>query len=272
VCVGMRVSDSVLGHQQLFQKSVLYDTWNVTMKAGRNVLGVQVGHGWYGSFAASCKAAKPTATECHAAAQGHSNPLKCLPYCWESPSTQGKLGQRAVILVLRGRNSSTVVVSDLSWRQGHGSVTSDDIYKGETQDLKVAKTLQGWDTVAFGSSANWAHAVDVVAPGGELVAAAYPHIAVAKNIPVQTPQSTVRLGPGSYLITFARNTAALIQMAVPPLRVPCNVSIVTHEQLNQSTGSGAGPFRPRRCFYSLLAQRRSLSQRNSAILDISICS
>ena len=49
---GQLVQPDVLGHQQLFERTVLYNTYEAPVRAGTNTIGVEVGNGWYGSFAA----------------------------------------------------------------------------------------------------------------------------------------------------------------------------------------------------------------------------
>ena len=94
----------VLGHQQLFERTVLYDTYVVNLAEAENVIGIELGRGWYGSFAASCAAVRPTQVECSAAASGHANPMVCLPYCWQAPAVQGSLGSPSIraVLLLKG--------------------------------------------------------------------------------------------------------------------------------------------------------------------------
>lgn len=236
---GKRATDAVLGHQTVYERTVLYDTYDVSrlLKHGENAIGVEVGNGWYGSFETSCQAVASNKQDCAVAMHGHSNPLKCLPTCWQAQP--GALGNQSVLLqlsVMDSAGNQTRLVSDLTWKQSAGVVVSDDIYKGETQDLRLEQ--EGWDTPGFDAS-GWASADAVVPPDGKLLAAAYPPIRVANT--TLSSQSIERLGVGRYLVDFGKNTAAIIRLEVPMSTDELTIKLTTHEQLNAS-GEPAGPY------------------------------
>ena len=237
---GKAVTDAVLGHQTVYERTVLYDTHDVAtqLKQGNNTIGIEVGNGWYGSFEESCKQVAASAQDCTAAEHSHSNPHLCLPYCWQQHP--GQLGNRSVMVLLSTADASgatATVVSDLSWQQSQGELVSDDIYKGEVRDMRKAQPA-GWDTPDFDAS-SWAPAGPAVAPDGDLASAAYPPVRIA-NATLEA-RSVSRLGSGRWLFDFGVNTAALIRLELPSSTAGTSVYITTHEQLSKN-GSGAGPY------------------------------
>ena len=283
---GANVTDAVLGHQTVYERTVLYDSYDVTtlLKAGSvNVIGVEVGRGWYGSFEDSCSAVAPSATDCTAAQHGHSNPLKCLPYCWQQQP--GQLGNRSIMMMLsvRGSSGSTthIVSNNSTWRQSSGSLVHDDIYKGEVRDYRLAE--EGWDTASFDAS-HWQPATAAVPPGGDLVPAAYPPVRVINDTgrqPVAVWQVGGK-GSGRWMFDFGYNTAALIRLELPASigtaagAAGTNITITTHEQLGANCSSrqsrsdcsnigGGGPYPSTQTFIlggdnSSVAQRRRVMQ------------
>ena len=267
---GVPVTNAVLGHQTLYERTVLYDAYSVghlLYPGAQNAIGVEIGNGWYGSFEASCKAAAPTPLDCAAAKQGHGNPHVCLPYCWQAGQSQGQLGERSVMVALiSGSAAGALAVSDLTWQQHKGPVVADDIYFGETQDARLA--LPGWDTVDFDAS-SWIRANRAADPGGALVAASSPPIRFRNttSTPVPTtiplsPRAIRRLSTGTYVLDFGYNSAAMIRVELGAAAAAAgaasvlNITITTHEQVHPGTGAGNGPY---------VGRKSSLATKNPSV-------
>ena len=118
-----------------YRKTLCYQTYDVTglLRAGENVLGVEVGDGWY-----------------------------CCPQT--QPPIDGLQPDHTLLFQLEvtgadGRRQ--IVISDESLQCSEGEVRSSDLFDGEAQDWNQARP--GWDAPGF-DAAGWAQPVAVPAP------------------------------------------------------------------------------------------------------------
>ena len=118
-----------------YRKTLCYQTYDVTglLRAGENVLGIEVGDGWY-----------------------------CCPQT--QPPIDGLQPDHTLLFQLEvtgadGRRQ--IVVSDESLQCSEGEVRSSDLFDGEAQDWNQARP--GWDAPGF-DAAGWAQPVAVPAP------------------------------------------------------------------------------------------------------------
>jgi len=165
---------------------VLYVTHDVTdhMKAGRNAVGVMLGHGWY-----SAEADIPP-----------------------SPSHREPYGDRPRLILQMnveftdGRTSS--VVSDKSWKTAAGPVTYNDYSNGETYDARLDKP--GWDTPGHDDS-DWDQAAVLDGPSGKMVAQMMPPIRVMKTF---KPVRLLSPKKGVYVYDFGQNFSGWTRLRI----------------------------------------------------------
>lgn len=120
-----------------YRKTLCYQTYDVTglLRAGENVLGIEVGDGWY-----------------------------CCPQT--QPPIDGLQPDHTVLFQLEVTGADgrrRVIVSDGALRCREGEVRASDLFDGESQDLRLA--TPGWDAPGFDAGA-WApgRAVDPPLP------------------------------------------------------------------------------------------------------------
>lgn len=125
---GKRVGDAYLTPGWTsYNKRLAYQVYDVTslLKQGRNAIGMQLGSGWYRGYLAW---------------NGNKN-------------SYGKDLALLFQLEIRYSDGSTeLVLSDGSWKSSTGSITSSEIYHGETIDARREKT--GWCLPGY-NDADW---------------------------------------------------------------------------------------------------------------------
>jgi alpha-L-rhamnosidase len=210
---GVVVDDGVLGHQTTYEKTILYNTGDLThlLVEGNNTVGVELGHGWY------------TLEEAKMKGSG--------------------LGNMSVKLVLTAETSDHTVrvVSDKSFRQHAGPIVADNIYDGEVYDGRLEQV--GWSTPTF-DAASWTAAEGVPDPGGNLKSATvYPKLARTNAYNpvsiVDSSASATAMNPFTFnkVISFGQNIAGWVRVKVPPHHCTgCNLTIIHSEQLNGADG------------------------------------
>lgn len=159
-----------------YRKTVLYDTFDVTplLKAGRNVLGVMLGNGFF-------------------------NVEK---YPGRYTKLVGSFGRPKLILQLRllfADGSQRLIVSDGSWRTHPGPIVLSSVYGGE--DFDARREPDGWDRPGF-SAGSWSRATPVASPGGRLRAQNVPPVEVARTL---KPVAVTRPKPGVYVYDLGEN-------------------------------------------------------------------
>ena len=118
-----------------YRKTLCYQTYDVTglLRAGENVLGIEVGDGWY-----------------------------CCPQT--QPPIDGLQPDHTVLFQLEVTGADgrrRVVASDERLRCSEGEVRASDLFDGEAQDLRLA--TPGWDAPGFDAGA-WAKPRAVAPP------------------------------------------------------------------------------------------------------------
>jgi alpha-L-rhamnosidase len=177
---GQRIGDHVLDPAfTRYDKRVLYMTYDVTaaIKEGDNAVGVVLGNGWYNS---QTKAA------------------------WRFD--KAKWRQRPALLcqleVEFGDGSSTVIVSDGSWKTSTGPVVFNAIRQGTTYDARLE--MPGWNTAVFDDS-KWVGAEEVAGPAGKLKAQMMPPVKVVETI---KPVKILEPESGVYVFDLGQNFRA----------------------------------------------------------------
>jgi len=192
---GEKIGDHVLdpattyyNNDQPFElhSRVLYVTYDVTdyLRAGKNVVAVMLGHGWYST------------EEDIPPAPSFRDPYGDRPKLILQMNVQLREGRRVNIL------------SDETWKACPGPITYNDYCNGETYDARLEKS--GWSTPAYDDS-SWSKAQTVDAPDGELNSQLIPPIKVVKTIkPVRilNPEENV------YIYDFGQNFSGWTRLHV----------------------------------------------------------
>ncbi|WP_114576383.1 family 78 glycoside hydrolase catalytic domain [Saliphagus sp. LR7] len=176
---GERVGDRVLDPAWTqYDERALYSTYDVTdaLHEGENILGIQVGRGWFGKRAQDWP--------------GFGSPRAICQV--EIEYEDG-----------RSRTLST----DGSWRAIRGPIVENDIYDGETYDARRARS--GWDEPGF-DDGDWDDARLVEGPGGDLRPQRTPPIRVTETL----APTDVREGDDGPIIDFGQNLVGWVELAI----------------------------------------------------------
>ena len=162
----------------------VYQTYDITslMKSGENVVGAFLGKGWYGSRLG-----------------------------WKSQA-EYPYGPAPMRLFLELHldftdNSSTVIISDGSWKGIQGPIQDSTLYDGEQYDAR--KEEPGWDAPGF-DDRHWA-AVSAVPLGVQLTAQRSNPIRVIESI---RPRSVTSPATGTYVYDLGQNMAGWVRLRV----------------------------------------------------------
>ncbi|KAH3761250.1 Alpha-L-rhamnosidase N-terminal domain protein [Pelomyxa schiedti] len=173
---GNRVGQFYTGHFTTFQKSVLYDVYDVTnmLRPGMlNALAVSLGRGWYS---------------------------------WLSV---GPLSLRCQLSVTyTGGTSEIVAISDLTWKVTSGPITYDDIYVGEDYDARLE--TPGWNLPGYNDS-DWSSATSVSTPPGSLRVAPNEQVT---TLDTYSPVSMNEPVKNVYVFDFGQNVAGFSKLHV----------------------------------------------------------
>ncbi|MET0245793.1 MAG: family 78 glycoside hydrolase catalytic domain [Sphingomonas sp.] len=158
-----------------YDKRVLAYAQDVTalLRPGENVLGAELGRGWYG-------VSDPNEWYFHAA-PWHAEPAL-----------------KAQLEIDYADGSREIVATGRDWKTMSGPTLSDSVYRGERHDARLLPA--GWDRAGFRAS-RWQAARVVVGPAGRMVAANSELI-----VPVETiaPVSVTPVAPGIWVYDFGR--------------------------------------------------------------------
>lgn len=169
-----------------FDKRVLYVASDITLKPGKNGIGVILGTGWYDVH--------DTAT-----------------WRFEKAPWRGRPRVRLVLEIEFEDGTSDRIVSDSTWKTATGPLLSDGIYTGETYDARLE--LGAWDKPGFDDS-KWSSVQVMDSPKGRLVARQCPPVVIGETIkPISIQEPT----PGVYIVDFGQNFAghAALDLTAP---------------------------------------------------------
>lgn len=183
-CNGQRVGDRVLAPAKSnYRKWVLYDTYDLKtqLQQGANVLGVQLGNGWFNPY------------------------LK-----WWEPYRMQWFGSKRALVQLHieyADGSSEVIGSDGSWKTAPGPVLSSCVFDGEVYD--ATKEVANWDQAGFRED-GWRNATVVEPPGGVLVSHLMQPIKVVEHIkPIAVKNSKA----GVHVFDLGQNFAGWVRLS-----------------------------------------------------------
>jgi alpha-L-rhamnosidase len=171
---GERLGDAVLEPGQTdYDRRCFYVVHDVTreLKQGSNALGVWLGDGFFNQ-----------------------------DKVWgQNGLSYGQPRLIARLEILHDDDTSTIVVSDGSWKCAKGAVVSSNVYQGEEYDARLES--DGWARVDFADE-KWEPVVVTDSPGGVLMAQELPPCVRAATVPVV---AVTEPAPGVKVHDFGRN-------------------------------------------------------------------
>lgn len=181
---GRRVGDHVLAPGWTsYHHHLRYDAFDVTalVRDGPNVLGGVVGDGWYrGALAEDLR--------------------------------RNRYGTRSALLcqleLEHADGTTTVVVTDETWRASTGPIRSSGLYEGETYDARAE--LTGWSEPGFDDH-DWHPVVTVAHDLATLRAPVAPPIRVTERV---QPVEVVVSPSGRTIVDFGQNLVGVVEISV----------------------------------------------------------
>lgn len=185
-----------------YGKRVLYRSFDVTslLIQGNNVLGAELGHGWYGAIEPS-------------------------EWYWHMAPWHAAPALLAQLEVRLEDGRLFTVASDGSWRTVDGPTRYDSVFGGEHYDARLLPA--GWQASGFDDS-HWTAANVVTGPKGALHAAAQEPVGVVGKI---RPVSVSQPSPGIYVFDFGRIFAGRLRLSASGPK-GSNITLVQTEKLN----------------------------------------
>lgn len=156
---------------------VYYDTYNVNLVTGENVIGVMLGNGFVNSIAG---------------------------WVWEFDKAVFRSAPSFALELVCG---DVVIESDTSFKTAPSPITFDDYRYGEHYDARLE--LDNWNTKDFDDS-KWSCALTAPQPRGEIRECEAEPIVVAREI---KPKSITKTDQG-YLYDFGENCAGVCRLCV----------------------------------------------------------
>jgi alpha-L-rhamnosidase len=158
-----------------YDKRVLYQTYDVTdrIRAGANVIGAELGRGWYGL----------------------TDPNE---WYFNQAPWHAEPALRAQLEVTFADGTRQVIATDAGWRTVSGPTLDDSLHRGERYDARLLPA--GWDRPGS-AGARWSAARLVAGPAGVVRAANLEPIAPVETI---APVSMHEVKPGIWVYDFGR--------------------------------------------------------------------
>ncbi|KAJ8104611.1 hypothetical protein ONZ43_g7768 [Nemania bipapillata] len=184
---GERVGDAVLAPGwQSYNHRLVYDTYDVTdlLQKGANVIGIQVGEGWY------------------AGRIGFDTSRNI----WGDT-----LGAFAQIVVTHANGKKQTIPTDLTWKSSTGAITTSEIYDGEYYD--TANDQPGWTTTSFKPAKNitWIGVKPLGSPLGRLTAPDGPPIRRLEEVELK---EVITTPSGATVLDFGQNLVGWLRLNV----------------------------------------------------------
>ena len=158
-----------------YDKRVLYQTYDVTdrIRAGANVIGAELGRGWYGL----------------------TDPNE---WYFNQAPWHAEPALRAQLELTFADGSRQTIATDAGWRTMSGPTLNDSLHRGERYDARLLPV--GWDRPGA-AGARWNAARLVAGPAGVVRAANLEPIAPVETI---APVSMHEVRPGIWVYDFGR--------------------------------------------------------------------
>ena len=183
---GQRIGDHRLDPMYTrYDRRNLYVTYDVTaqLQQGDNVLGVQLGNGWYNM-------------QSTAVWYFHEAPWRARPsFCMD-------------LRIRYEDGSEETISSGKSWKTGLSSIIFNSIYTAEHIDARLEQP--GWNTTAFNDSA-WHAVIYRTAPSAQIVAQVLPPIRQVEEI---HPVDLHRIDDTTWVFNLGRNIAGTSRLTL----------------------------------------------------------
>jgi alpha-L-rhamnosidase len=183
---GQKIGDHVLDAAfTRYDKTVLYSTYDVTsdLHPGENVLGVELGNGWY-------------------------NMLSKDVWGFDRAHWRNAPAVIAQLEIVFRDGSSQRICTDESWKVAPGPVIFNSIRQGEWYDAR--KETPGWNKAGFNDK-QWFQPVVVSGPAGELRAQMIQPVKITDTI---VSKSIAEPKPGVYVVDLGRNIAGFAELRI----------------------------------------------------------
>jgi alpha-L-rhamnosidase len=199
---GAAIGEALADGYTDYGKRVLYRTYDVShqLKQGANVIGVEIGRGWYG------------VTEPN-------------EWYWHMAPWHAAPALRAQLEVTLASGKQVVIGSGADWRASDGPTLHDSVYGGERYDAR--KRPANWDRAGFDDS-TWLAATAVRGPAGRLAAAMQEPIAVTGTL---KPTAITTPKPGVHVFDFGGIVAGRARLSVKG-EAGQTVTLIHGEKLN----------------------------------------
>ncbi|PMD31433.1 glycoside hydrolase family 78 protein [Hyaloscypha variabilis F] len=209
---GAKVGDHVMAPGWTSYKHHLsYQTYDVSelLKRGTNVIGVEVGEGWY-----------------------------CGRIGWDGNNRYVYADRLAVLaqleVTLKDEKKATIV-SDETWKTSGGPTVSSEIYDGEEYD--AALEIPGWSTASVDAD-KWSSVTKIDFPTAKLQAAEGPPVRVTEIVKIQ---EIIRSPSGKVILDFGQNLVGRLRVRASG---PKGQKIVfTHTEVLEKGEIGTRPLR-----------------------------
>lgn len=180
---GSRVGADVLTPEFTdYRKRVLYQTYDVTnlLASGKNVIGVLLGDGWYGSG------------------------LTWVGMHFFPPPDRFM----AQLELNYNDGSHDTIITDQSWKAAASPIVRSDVYGGEVYDARSEQSE--WDKANFDDS-RWSSAVEAKAPS---IAVSSQITAPAQVIQTLSPKRVTPAASGTYIFDMGQNMVGWVVLRV----------------------------------------------------------
>lgn len=186
-----------------YDKRVLYQSYDVTTRVqpGQNVLGAELGRGWYGL----------------------TDPNE---WYFNQAPWHGEPALKAQLEVTFADGTRQTIASDASWQTISGPTRNDSVHRGERYDARLLPA--GWDKAGFAPK-GWTAAQLVEGPKGVLQAANVEPIAPVEQI---APVALTQVKPGVWVYDFGRIFSGWTSLEVSGPR-GTTVSLVASERIGE---------------------------------------
>lgn len=183
---GEKVSDEMLNPMYTrFDKRNLYSTFDITslLKNGDNVVGVELGNGWF-------------------------NHQSTAVWFFDKAAWRNRPAFLVNIIINYEDGTSETIVTDASWKRTESPIIFNSIYTAEHKDARLE--IPGWNTIVVEDN-EWENAVETNAPSPAVVSQQLRPIRVSS---VLKPVKMHKLSDSAYVFTFSRNIAGIIDLKV----------------------------------------------------------
>jgi len=200
-----------------YNTTIRYQNYPLKLEKGENVIGVELGNGWYNMQSLTI---------------------------WNFDKIAWRKSPRMIAdLIINYTDGTTDTIgSDPSWKCNTGASQFNSMHAGEIYDARQEQ--KGWDLPGFNDQ-NWKNATLAKTPGGKLILDKQPPVVITRSIQAK---SVVKQNSNTYLFDLGENIAGVAEIKVKGKRGD-SVILTSDELLNpdgslnikQNSGQMIGP-------------------------------